>query len=133
MATCCVRAAECSTEMCAERRLLEKVVSDVGRRGRRPTVHSVRKALGVICVERRRADGSLGCSAPCCGCCMALAQYDVRVRFWDGKQWRIERSADLVGSQGDGCRSAKVGLAGGADASVRPLTLRDKITRSVFD
>jgi len=88
--------AACTTDMCAERRLLEQVVNEVKGDGR-PTTHKVRRALGTISVERVLADGSYGYSAPCFGCCMALAKYDVRVRFWDGTKWCVTRSEDLVG------------------------------------
>ena len=91
-------AVDCSFEMCAERLLLQKVIHDVESRGR-PTLHAVRKAMGKVTVERARADGLWGCSKPCCGCSMALARYDIRVRYYDGTVWSETRSAELQSSK----------------------------------
>jgi hypothetical protein len=62
---------------------------------RRPTLHALRKELGVVTVERMLRDGSPGMSKPCLGCMLALAALDIKVRYYDGDKWCVERSRDI--------------------------------------
>ena len=75
--------AACTHDMCAERRVLRLAIQRVSR-DRRPTLHAVRSAMGgVVCVERVKADGSMGCCKPCLGCQLALRPLDLHVRYVD--------------------------------------------------
>jgi hypothetical protein len=98
VATCTARdvCATCTTELCAERLLLDGVKRDMLRRGKPATLHAMRRAIGAIVVERRRRDGTWGCSLPCCACTRALRGMDVRVWYTDRDGVRrCERSGDL--------------------------------------
>lgn len=85
----------CTEDLCAERRLVQRVVRQVATQ-RRPTAYHVRRALGVVCVERYRADGSAGCSLPCHGCRTVLRRLDARVRCVDTEGAWITARVDAL-------------------------------------
>ena len=63
------------------------------------TAWAVSRAIGTMTVERRRSDGSLGCSLPCVGCCLELQKLNVRIRCTDGEgRPCVLRSCELVAS-----------------------------------
>lgn len=91
----CGECVECTHELCAERRLLEKAKENVSKQ-RRVTAHTVRSFIKYIHVERTLKDGTLGCSKPCLGCQAALKVLDIKVRYWDDG-WKTQRSVDIQG------------------------------------
>lgn len=85
----------CTCELCAERRLIQKIVHMLTKK-RRPTLHDVRSCIGCIYVERERKDGTMGCSKPCVGCSKVIKQFDIPIKFYDTVgNLCVQRSCDL--------------------------------------